>query len=93
MICQDKRWIWLEPSRLHLIARVSQGAEPDWNHEEPGKTFAETMQDEISFCTVEAFVLPAFFVFLKIFKKLSFKPVKQGFFLSIYRRQSFVCKN
>ena len=47
-------------------------AEPDWNHEEPGKTFAETMQDEISFCTVEAFVLPAFFVFSKILKKLSF---------------------
>ena len=42
MICQDKRWIWLEPSRLHLIARVCQGAEPDWNHEEPGKTNAST---------------------------------------------------
>ena len=50
MSCQDKRWIWLEPSRLHLIARVCQGAEPDWNHEEPGKTFADTMQDDISFC-------------------------------------------
>ena len=52
MICQDKRWIWLEPSRLHLIARVCQGAEPDWNHEEPGKTFADTMQDDISFLSL-----------------------------------------
>ena len=48
MSYQNKRWIWLEPSRLHLIARVCQGAEPDWNHEEPGKTFADTMQDDIS---------------------------------------------
>ena len=68
MICQDKRWIWLEPSRLHLIARVCQGAEPDWNHEEPGKTFTCCTQImNVIVCAEECvFVLPAFFVFSKI---------------------------
>ena len=66
MSCQDKRWIWLEPSRLHLIARVCQGAEPDWKHLQ--------IQCRMIFhsVSVEAFVLPAFFVFSKIKKKLSF---------------------
>ena len=82
MSCQDKRWIWLEPSRLHLIARVCQGAEPDWNHEEPGKTFADTMQDDISFCVCGSNLFCRhFFVFSKNFqKKLSFLTCKTGLF-------------
>ena len=81
MSCQDKRWIWLEPSRLHLIARVCQGAEPDWNHEEPGKTFADTMQDDISFCVCGSICFAGFFCFLKNLKKFEFLTCKIELFL------------
>ena len=80
MSYQDKRWIWLEPSRLHLIARVCQGAEPDWNHEEPGKTFADTMQDDISFCVCGSICFAGFFCFLKNFKKVEFLTCKTELF-------------
>ena len=49
--------------------QVCQGAEPDWNHEEPGKTFADTMQDDISFCVCGSICFAGFFCFLKNLKK------------------------
>ena len=35
----DRAVNWLEPSRLHRISRVCQGAESDWNHHPEEKNF------------------------------------------------------